>query len=69
MKVNMGTADRAIRIVAAVVIIVLYARNVVSGTLGIVLLAVAALFLGTGLTGFCPGYLPFGLSTKPKTGA
>ena len=69
MKVNMGTEDRAIRIVAAVVIIVLYARNVVSGTLGIVLLAVAALFLGTDLTGFCPGYLPFGLSTKPKTGA
>jgi hypothetical protein len=69
MKVNMGTADRAIRAVAAVVIIVLYARNVVSGTLGIVLLAVAALFLGTSLTGWCPGYLPFGLSTKPKTGA
>jgi hypothetical protein len=69
MKVNMGTADRAVRAVAAVVIIVLYARNVVSGTMGIVLLAVAALFLGTSLTGFCPGYLPFGLSTKPKTGA
>ncbi|WP_094766821.1 YgaP family membrane protein [Pseudozobellia thermophila] len=35
----------------------------VTGTLGIVLLVLAAVFLLTAFVGFCPLYLPFGLST------
>jgi len=64
MKKNMGTIDKVIRILIAIVIIVLYFTNVITGTLGIILLIVAALFILTSLLGFCPGYLPFGFFTN-----
>ena len=63
MKKNMGSADKIIRIIAAIVIAVLYFTNVISGTLGIVLLALAAVFVLTSFISFCPLYAPFGLST------
>jgi len=66
MKKNMGTIDKVIRILIAVVVVILYFTNVVSGTLGIVLLTVAAIFVLTSLIGFCPLYFPFGLSTRKK---
>jgi hypothetical protein len=65
MKKNMGTADRAIRTILAIVFAVLYATNVISGTLGIVLLVLAGVFLATSFTSFCPLYAPFGLRTCP----
>ena len=64
MPKNMGTADRLIRTVLALVAGFLYFTDRVGGTLGIVLVAVAVLLLVTGLTGVCPGYVPFGCSTK-----
>lgn len=63
MKKNMGSADRIIRVIIAAIIAVLYFTNVVSGTLGIVLLVLAGIFLATSLISFCPLYAPFGLST------
>ena len=66
MKINMGTADRTIRILIAVAIGVLYVLNVISGWLAIVLGVIAVVFLLTSFVGFCPAYLPFGLSTRPK---
>ena len=66
MKKNMGTADRVFRIVIAVVIAALYFTNVISGTLAIVLLALAGIFILTSLISVCPLYLPFGLSTLRK---
>lgn len=66
MKKNMGSIDKVVRIVLALVIVVLYATNVLSGTLGFVLLAVAAIFVLTSLISFCPLYLPFGISTCKK---
>ncbi len=63
MKKNMGTADRVIRTMAAIIIALLYYYNVISGTLGIVLLVLAAIFLLTSFVSFCPLYIPFGLST------
>jgi hypothetical protein len=62
----MGTIDKVIRILVAVVVVVLYLTNVISGTLGIVLLALSAVFVLTSLISFCPLYLPFGLSTRKK---
>ena len=59
----MGSADRIIRVLAAVVLIALYFGNVVTGTLGIVLLVVAGVFIATSLVSFCPLYLPLGLNT------
>ena len=66
MTKNMGTADRAIRILIAVAIAVLYFTHMISGTLAIVLEIVAIAFLVTSLVGWCPSYVPFGISTAPK---
>lgn len=66
MKPNMGNEDRILRIVAAVVIALLYFTNVISGTVGIVLLVLAVIFVLTSLVSFCPLYLPFGISTRRK---
>ena len=66
MKKNMGTIDKVIRILVAVVIAVLYFTHVVSGTLGIILLVLAGVFVLTSFISFCPLYTLFGLSTKKK---
>lgn len=66
MKKNMGSADRLIRIAVAAIIAVLFLTNVISGTLGIVLLVLAAVFLLTSFVGFCPLYKPLGINTCPK---
>jgi hypothetical protein len=66
MKKNMGIIDKVIRIMVAVVVVVLYFTHVISGTLAIILLALAAIFVVTSILSFCPLYLPFGLSTKKK---
>ena len=62
----MGTIDKVIRILIAVVVVVLYFTNVITGTLAIILLALSAVFILTSVIGVCPLYMPFGLSTKKK---
>ncbi len=62
----MGTTDKVIRILVAVIILVLYFTHVISGTLSIILLILAGVFVVTSLLGFCPLYLPFGLNTRKK---
>lgn len=66
MKKNMGTIDKTIRILVAVVVVILYFTHVISGVLAIVLLALSAIFIVTSLISFCPLYLPLGLSTRKK---
>ncbi len=66
MKKNLGNADKRIRILLAAVLVVLYFTNVVTGGLGIVLLAAAAVLLLTGLVGFCPLYALLGIRSCPK---
>lgn len=68
MTKNMGTADRAIRMLFALVIAVLYLTRTIGGTLATVLGLVALLLFVTSLVGWCPAYLPFGLSTRKATG-
>lgn len=62
----MGSADRIIRILIAVVIGVLYFTNVITGILAIILLIVGVVFLLTSFVSFCPLYLSLRLSTKKK---
>lgn len=65
MKTNEGTIDRALRIIAGLVLIALAATGTVGlwGWIGIVPLA-------TGLIGWCPAYTLLGINTCPmKTGA
>lgn len=66
MKANMGTLDKTIRIIIALIVIALYFTGVISGTLAIVLLVFSGIFILTSLVSFCPLYLPFGLSTRGK---
>ena len=65
MKKNMGTTDRVIRVIIAVIVAILYYTGTISGTLGIVLLVLAAIFVLTSLISFCPLYAPFGINTCP----
>lgn len=66
MKKNMGTTDKTIRILVAVVIGVLYYANIISGTMAIVLGILAGVFILTSFMSFCPLYLPFGINTLKK---
>ncbi len=63
MKKNMGSPDKIIRILLAVIIAALYYTNVITGTLGLVLIIVAAVFVITSFVSFCPLYAIFGIST------
>lgn len=65
MKKNMGSADRIIRIIIAAIVGVLYATGTITGTLGIILLVLAGVFVLTSLVSFCPLYAPFGIRTCP----
>jgi hypothetical protein len=63
MKKNMGTSDRVIRIILAIIVITLYATDKITGILGIVLMVLAGVFVLTSFIRFCPLYAPFGIST------
>lgn len=63
MKKNMGTADRVIRLIIAGLVATLYFTNTISGILGIVLLALAGIFVLTSFISFCPLYTLFGIKT------
>ena len=65
MKKNMGIADRMIRVIIAAIVAVLYFTDVISGTLGIVLLVLAVVFLLTSIVSFCSLYTIFGFRTCP----
>jgi hypothetical protein len=67
MKRNMGVGDRTIRLLLAALIIVLYVANVLQGTLAIVLLIVAGVFLMTSFFAICPLYGLLGIKTNKKT--
>lgn len=66
MKKNMGTIDKVIRILVAVVFAILFFTNVITGTLGIILLVLAVVFVFTSLISFCPLYLLLGINTGKK---
>ena len=59
----MGSTDRIVRILAAIAFAVLYFTGTVTGTAGLVLLILGAVFLLTSFVSFCPLYAPFGIST------
>lgn len=63
MKKNMGTADRVIRIIVSAIVGVLYFQEIITGTLGIILLVLAGVFVLTSIISFCPLYAPFGIKT------
>ena len=69
MKKNMGSIDKLVRVLVAVIIGVLYFTNQITGTAAIILGIFAVIFLLTSAIGFCPLYLPLKLSTIKKKDA
>lgn len=68
MLQNMGTADRAIRAVVAVGIVVLWLTGTIGGMWAMVLGIVAVVFAATSASGSCPAYRPLGFSTRRRGG-
>jgi len=66
MKKNMGSTDKIIRIILAVIFAALYFTGVVTGIVGYILLALGAIFLLTSFISSCPLYFPFGINTMRK---
>ena len=66
MKKNMGNLDKGIRIVVAIILAGLYFGGIITGTLGLVLLVLGAVFVLTSMMSFCPLYTLVGLNTCPK---
>ncbi len=67
MKKNMGNIDRVIRILIALTVVILNFTNILTGTLGIVLLILSGVFVLTSLISFCPLYIPLGIRTNKKS--
>ena len=63
MKNNMGSLDKAVRIILAIVFAILYITKMVEGTFAIVLLVAGAIFLLTSIISFCPLYTLIGINT------
>jgi len=63
MTKNMGSADRIVRTLIAIVAIYLYFSGIVTGVVGIVLIVLSSIFLLTSLISFCPLYRLIGVKT------
>lgn len=63
MKRNMGSIDRSLRVLIALVIAILYISSQMSGAAVVILGLLTVIFLITGFVGFCPLYLPLKLLT------
>lgn len=66
MKANIGSSDKLIRLGLAVVLIILFYKSILTGTLGIIALLVALLLTVTSLVNFCPLYSIFKINTSKK---
>ncbi len=64
MKLNMGMTDRIIRLIVVLIIAGLYVTGQISGIALIILGIIAVAFLVTSIIGWCPTYVPFGISTR-----
>jgi predicted PurR-regulated permease PerM len=66
MKKNIGSVDRGIRIIAAVVIGTLYFGGQITGTVGAVLGIIALILFLTSFVRYCPLYVPLKIATVKK---
>ncbi|MBU3680899.1 MAG: DUF2892 domain-containing protein [Flavobacterium sp.] len=66
MKKNMGTFDRIMRLIVALVIGFLYYNGTINGFIGNIAVVLSGVFVLTSLISFCPLYLPFKINTQEK---
>ena len=60
---NVGTTDRTIRGIVGALLVLAYLLGWTTGTLGVILLIVGAVLLGTAALGTCPPYAMLGINT------
>lgn len=66
MKKNVGSTDRAVRILVAALVAVLYFTGQITGTAAIILGTLALVFLLTSFISFCPIWWAMGINTRKK---
>jgi len=66
MKKNMGPLDRILRSIVAITLIVLYFTDIITGTIGIVVVVFASIMLISAIIGNCPPYALMGFNTCKK---
>ena len=64
MLKNMGTVDRVIRVILAIIVILLYLAGTITGIAAIILGIIAAIFIITSIVSYCPLYVPLKISTR-----
>ena len=64
MNQNIGTTDRLVRLIAALVLAALYFTRIFAGTAVAIAVGLAAVLVLTSFLRFCPLYLPFGIRTR-----
>lgn len=64
MNQNIGTTDRLVRLIAALVLAALYFTGIFAGTAGAIAVGLAAVLVLTSFLRFCPLYVPFGIRTR-----
>ena len=67
MTRNVGIVDKLIRVLLAIIILVLILKGVVAGAVAVILGILAVAFIFSGLSGFCPLYLPLKINTACKS--
>lgn len=63
MQKNMGSSDKTIRLIIAIILLVLWFTKTISGTVGYVALGIAAIFALTSFISYCPLYSIFNINT------
>lgn len=62
---NMGMADRIGRVCVGIALVI-FGAFIVTGAIGTVLILLSVPLLLSAIVGFCPAYVPFGISTKRR---
>ncbi len=63
MKHNIGTLDRAIRVLVGIAALAAWYLGLVEGTLGIIALVVGVVMIATAVLRWCPPYALLGINT------
>ena len=67
MKANLGSIDKAIRLLIAIFLIILFYKEIITGVIGVIGLCVALLLTVTSLISYCPIYAIFKINTANPT--
>ena len=64
IRKNMGTLDRVARLIAGLALLSASLFGELGAGWDLALVAATVILVATATTGFCPGYVPFGISTR-----